>query len=155
MHWVKGQVCRSDVKFKGEFQTIFIILHYAVHKLILRVCKFVEFIMVLMQRNQYSEKLTKFTLNKVDDIAGSHISEICRSVISLQYRLFNKFTCVESMHVFFFCYAYVIRNSRILKVSLLCHHPCSLQTVINFENIIFSSSHHYKFWNCLPSITNL
>ena len=38
---------------------------------------------------------------------------------------------------------------------LLCHHPCSVLFVMNFENIVISPPDNYTFLNCVPSVINL
>ena len=37
---------------------------------------------------------------------------------------------------------------------LLCHHPCSMSFVMNFENIVISPPDDYRFLNFVPNVIN-
>ena len=38
---------------------------------------------------------------------------------------------------------------------LLCHHPCSMKFVMNFESIVISPPDDYRFLNFVPIVINL
>ena len=91
--------------------------------------------MVTNKNNKTLENHEQITLNKDDDIGASQIPVMwqCISItipLAKQVHPCKIYACLPLLFTSLSC-KYMHFNER-----LLCHHPCSMQFVMNFENIV-------------------